>query len=251
MKRLIALCLLSVLLLLGFYVAWPGWTGYRIASALKSGDSATLDRKIVFADVRLSLRPATERKIAEVYDAYQAQAGSAGPIIGQIKRDVVPKIVDLALETLVTPENLIRLARAKTALKDGAERILKERVARIGLPGLQSTGPSQGSDGGEVRGGIKLKGPLAGLADKVPGLGGIVRRHDEPAQSRPGAIDESAEGADKPTYGLANIKHVGVLGPLAFELGVSKDAAATEADVMVELRFVNGDWRVTAVRPRG
>ena len=41
-----------------------------------------------------------------------------------------------------------------------------------------------------------------------------------------------------------------LLGPLAFEVGVAKDAAATESDVVVEMRFVGGDWRVVGVKPR-
>ena len=65
MKRLIAVV---VLLLLGFYVAWPGWSGYQIATAIKARDSATLERKILFADVRETLKPLAVQKVGEVYD---------------------------------------------------------------------------------------------------------------------------------------------------------------------------------------
>jgi len=252
MKRLIALCILPLLLAIGFYAAWPAWTGYRISTALKAGDSATLDSKIAFEDVRASLRPAAEHKIGEVYDAYQARSGGAGLIISQIKADVVPRVADIALKSLVTPENLIRLARAKGTLKDGAERILKERVARIGLPGLQGTGSLEGDAeaGSSPPGSVRLPGRLAGLAEKIPGLGGIARQQSEPQQTAPPTVEVAPEETSRPSYGIANIKHLGILGPLGFEIGVAKDSAAKVPDVIVEMRFVNADWRVTAVRPR-
>lgn len=252
MKRLIALCLLPLLLVLGFYAAWPAWTGYRISTALKAGDTATLDSKIVFDDVRASLRLAAEHKIGEVYDAYQARAGGAGTIISQIKADVVPRVADIALKSLVTSENLIRLARAKGTLKEGAERILQERVTKIGLPGLQGTGSLQGDaeTGSSPPGGIRLPGRLAGLADRIPGLGGIARQQGDARQTTPPTAEVATEATTRPNYGIANIKHLGVLGPLGFEIGIAKDAGAKLADVVVEMRFVNGDWRVTGVRPR-
>jgi len=37
MKRLL---LLAVALLLGFYIAWPGWSAYQIDSAIKAKDNA-------------------------------------------------------------------------------------------------------------------------------------------------------------------------------------------------------------------
>ncbi len=36
----------------------------------------------------------------------------------------------------------------------------------------------------------------------------------------------------------------------AFEIGVAKDAKAAESDVLVEMRFVGGDWRVVGVKPK-
>ena len=74
MKRLIALL---ILVLIGFYVVWPGWSAYQIAAAIKARDSATLDRKIDFPSVRTTLRPVTEQKIGEIYDTFQAQSGPA------------------------------------------------------------------------------------------------------------------------------------------------------------------------------
>ena len=271
MKRLIALIVLAVL---AFYVAWPGWTGYQVATAIKAKDSATLERKISFNDVRESLKPATMQKIGEVYDSFKSQAGPAGAaIVAQIKADVVPKIADTALTHLVTAGNLIRVVNDGGSLKENAERILQEQVGKIGLPGLGGAGlgsiagkPSGGTAAG---GGLQLPGGLGQLAGKmgldpkqipglgggqIPGLGGGAAPKAEtsapdpnptPSGRPPAATDASHSG-----FGIANIKGFRFLGPMAFEIGVAKDAKAAEHDVMVEMRFVGGDWRVVGVRPR-
>lgn len=256
MKRLIALL---VLLLLGFYVAWPGWTGYQIATALKAKDNATLERKIAFADVRESLKPIAVQKVGEVYDQQlKGQVGPAGAqIVSQIKSDVVPKIVDTALAQLVTAPNLIRVVNDGGTIKENAERILNEQIAKIGLPGLGGIpgvggGGTGGAGGLKLPGGIQLPGGLGEIAGKVgiPGLGGGGAAKSEPPHGS-AAGGPAPSGASAPaSYGLSNIKRFSFLGPLAFEVGVAKDAAATAPDVVVEMRFVGGDWRVVAVKPR-
>ena len=246
MKRLIALI---VLVILAFYVAWPGWTGYQVATAIKARDSATLERKISFNDVRESLKPATMQKIGEVYETLRAQAGPAGAaIVAQIKADVVPKITDTALTHLVTAPNLIRVVNDGGSLKQNAERILDEQVGKIGLPGL---GGIPGRPGGvQLPGGIgQIAGKMGIDLKQVPGLGGGAAKSEAPATTpvpaTPGASDTPHAG-----FGIANIKRFRLLGPLAFEIGVAKDATAAEHDVLVEMRFVDGDWRVVGVRPR-
>lgn len=249
MKRLIALFLLVAL---AFYGAWPAWNGYQISQAIKAKDAGTLERKISFPDVRESLKPAAIQKVGEIYDQQlKGQVGPAGAaIVNQIKNDVVPKIVDQALATLVTAPNLIRVVNDGGTLKDIAERILKEQVSKIGLPGLGGIAGIGGNRGTPAGGGpVKLPGGLAELAGKIgiPGMGGAA-----PASPAPVQVADTAPAATsgEAKFGYANVKRFAVLGPLAFEIGVAKDAAAGEADVVVEMRFVNGDWRVMAVRPR-
>jgi hypothetical protein len=247
MKRLIAL---AVLLLLVFYVAWPGWTGYQIAGSLKSKDEATLARKISFPDVRETLKPATVQKIGEFYDQFKQQVPFGAAVAGSIKSDVGAAIADQALKQIVTPGNLIRVVNDGGTLKQNAERILQEQIGKLGgLPGLGNIGgaPAGGGAGGGIQlpGGIKLPGGLGDIAGKmqIPGIGGAPKQAPPPAP---------AAGAEQPaqSFGLSNIKRFGFLGPLAFEIGVAKDAAAKESDVLVEMRFVGGDWRVVGVKPR-
>ena len=257
MKRLIALI---VLLLAVFYVAWPAWTAYQIATAVKARDADTLDRKIDFASVRTTLRPIAEQKIGEIYDKFQQQAGPAASIIvGQIKKDVIPKIAEQALGNLVTPANLLRVVTEGGTLKANAEKILAEQVGKIGLPGLSGSGAGAGG-GGQLPGGLKLPGGLAGLGGSaglgeiagklgLPGLGGAQSKQDAGKPEAP-AAGQAGTPAAPASYGLANIKKFGFLGPFGFEIGVAKDAAAAEPDVIAEMRFVGGNWRVTGIRPK-
>ena len=250
MKRFIAVV---VLLLIGFYVAWPGWSGYQIATAMKSRDSAVLERKIVFADVRETLKPLAVQKVGEVYDRQlKGQVGPAGAaILNQIKADVVPKIVDTALVHLVTAPNLIRVVNDRGALKENAERILKEQVGKIGLPGLGSGSAAGGGGGVQIPGG-QLPVGLGQIAGRVgiPGLGGGAAKVDPGPVSAASAPIAADANAAPPTFGYQNVKRFSFLGPLAFEVGIAKDAAAAQPDVVVEMRFVGGDWRVVGVKPR-
>lgn len=272
MKRIIALL---IVLLLAFYVAWPGWTAWQISSAIKARDAATLERKIDFPGVRLSLRPAAEQKIGEIYDRFQQQASpGAAVIIGGIKKDVIPKIAETALTGLVTPDNLIRVANDGRSLKDSAEQILREQVQKIGLPGLGGANPAGAAGGanpaGAAGGRPNLPGGLGqvigqiggrlGLDTKqLPGLGGGpgdvgaagARQPEPPAQPAPSTGPEAAGSANaqQEKFSLANIKRFSFLGPLGFEIGIAKDKTTNEPDVIAEMRFVGGDWRVTGVRP--
>lgn len=253
MKRLIALL---VLVLVAFYGAWPAWNGHQISQAIKAKDAATLERKISFSDVRDSLKPLAIQKVGEVYDQQlKAQVGPAGAsIVNQIKNDVVPKIVDQALASLVTAPNLIRVVNDGGSIKENAERILKEQVSKIGLPGIGGIPGIGNIRGGSAAGGsVKLPGGLAELAGKIgiPGLGAPApSTSPAPAAEKEAAPATAGVATAPPKFSYSNIKRFAVIDPLAFEVGVARDQAAKDPDVVVEMRFVGGDWRVMAVRPR-
>lgn len=245
MKRLIAIVVLA---LLGFYVAWPAWSGYQIKTALDAKDAATLDRKIDFANVRIGLRPAATQKVEELFERMKGQAGTTGALIaGQIKGDVIPKIVDTSLATLVTPANLVRVVSDGGSWKDNAERILREQMGRF--PGLGGGGES----GTRAPGGLQIPGGFGSIADKLgintgkalEGLGMAGKQTPAPAPA------PAAGGSAPPaSFGLGNIKRFAFLGPLAFEVGVAKDASATAPDVTAQLAFTGFDWKVVQVVPR-
>jgi hypothetical protein len=248
MKRLIGLIVLA---LLGFYVAWPAWTGYQIKTAIDAGDAATLDRKIDFASVRAGLKPAATVRVSEMFDRMQSQAGPTGSLIAtQIKGDVVPKIVETSLATLVTPENLIRVVKDGRAWKESVDSILREQIGKF--PGIGGDGTTRGG-GLQLPGGVELPGGLSGLADKwsgkaLEGLNSLGKKPD--AGPAPAPAPSAGGTAPSPAFGIGNVKRFAFLGPLAFEVGVAKDAAASEAEVLVQLAFTGGDWRVVQVVPR-
>ena len=241
MKRLIALALL---LLVGFYVAWPAWSGYQIREALQAKDSAKLGAKVDFDSVRVSLRPVVTQKVSDGFDRYQSQAGpTAGLILGQLKKDAIPKIVETSLVRLLTPETIIRIASEAGPMKESFDRIMREQLGRA-IPG--GTG-NVGADTSQATG--------AGQS----GLGGVLGRVlGNPAATgpQPGATEPKVSEAEQPsqptkrTYSYANIKSFAFNGPLSFRVGVAKDPATPDADVTAEMSFTGGDWKVTRLVPR-
>lgn len=245
MKRLL---LLLIVLLLGFYVAWPGWSAYQVKAAMDAKDAATLERKIDFPSVRVSLRPAFTQKASELYDRQLQQTGKTGALIGgQLKQDVLPKIVDALLVTLVTPENLIRVAHDGDRLKDSVERLMSEGIGRTGgLPGIGAPAGGQTSGGG-----VQLPGGLGKLSEFAGKMGVDPGKAFGGSKQAPPAAPKAAQApAAAASYGLDNVKRFSMLGPLGFEIGVAKDKAASEPDVTAEMRFTGSDWKVTAVKPR-
>lgn len=239
MKRgIFAVLLLGIL---GFYVAWPAWSGYSIRLALQNRDPAGLAAKIDFDRVRLSLRPTVTRKVDEGVDRYQAQLGAAGEIlIGRLRTSLVPKIVDASMNRLLTPETVIRIAAEGGTIKESLERIMREQIGR-GLPAEGSSAEQPQASKG-----------LGGL------LGKVLKGGDTPAASQtqtiepiPAAGQQQAQAVqEKRRYSISNVKSFAIAGPLSFRIGVAKDPAASESDVTAEMAFSNGDWKIVGLVPR-
>ncbi len=250
MKKIIALVVLG---LLGFYVAWPAWSGYRLAQALSDGNEALLASKIDFVSVREGLRPAVT---AEVEKSVEKQTGQGlGALISRdLKQQIVPKMVDLLLEKVVTPINVIRIAKEGGNVAASVEKILMEEVDKSGgipglpkLPGLGLGGAPTLPGGLGGIGGIGAAGSQFGLPGLpgmgLPGIGG-GQPTGTPAPTTP-----APRAAGAPSFGLANIKSFGLDGPLGFRLAVAKDPAATKADATVTMRFIGFDWKLTSLVP--
>jgi Protein of unknown function (DUF2939) len=251
MKRLIALALL---LLACFYVAWPAWSGYQIYQSIQARNSGLMDSKIDFPSVRKSLRPVITAKIGEGLEKFQAQAGAAGALISQLKGEMVPKLVDSTLATMVNSETVMRVATEGGSFKETLEKIMREQMGRSGLPagGGAGGGLGQGLPGG-------LGGVLSGGAG---GLGDLLGKVGRPKSSSP-VRDITAEEASKPAapadvgaakppakFSLANIKTFRLSSPLSYVVGVAKNPEAPEADVTAEISFTGGDWKVTGLVPK-
>ena len=249
MKKLFALVILG---LLGFYVAWPAWSGYKLAMALRDGDAATLESKVDFPSVRQSLRPVVA---AEVEKGISRQGG--GLLTGELKQQLMPKLVDTVLEKFVTPANVIRIAKDGGNVAGTVEKIMMEEMSKAGgIPGLKLPGGAGGGGMPGLPGGL---GTIAGAGAAatqlgipgLPGMGGGQPAAPAPAAPAPAAAPpKAAEGAGKPTsFGLGNIKNFGFDGPLGYTVAVAKDAASAKPDVTAGMRFTGFDWKLTSVVP--
>jgi Protein of unknown function (DUF2939) len=251
MKRLIAL---AVLLLVGFYVAWPAWSGYQIHKSIGAKNTGLLESKIDFPSVRTSLRPVVAAKITDGLEKFQAQAGPAGAmILSQLKGDMVPKIVETTLGSVVNAETVMRIATEGGSFKENLEKIMREQLGRSGLP----------TAGGGSAGGATVPGLPGGLPGGVGSamgdLLGKIGRPKSPVRDvtneepKTAPVAETAPGDQTKAsakFSLANIKTFKLNGPFSYVVGVAKDPAATEADVTAEISFTGGDWKITGLVPK-
>lgn len=248
MRRLL---LALLCLLLAFYVGWPLWSALQLRNALKAEDAETVARKIDFPSVRASMRPAVEQKASQTFDAYAKQIGPGGALIlSQLRPQVLPKLVESALDALVTPQNVIRIANDQGPVNERIERILREQLGRIPGVGRAEAGAGGGSGGGNLPGGFSLPGGMGQIAGQL-GLGsGSAGVQAGPASGAPAgqSPQAAAKGAGR-EFGLGNIKRFAFSGPLGFEVAVAKDRAAQNADLVARMGFSGFDWKLVGLVP--
>lgn len=232
MRKIIALVVVA---LIAFYVAWPAWSGYRIANALREQDKDALAGKVDFPAVREGLKPVVAAEIARrLEERLKQEAGPLGSlIVGQIKPEQLTGIAEAAIDAVITPDNVIRIAHQGGTLREAMERVIGEQIGRAGSR-------PQGTPGDQ--GAIRLPGGL-NLPGRQPGS-------SPPAQPAPAPEPARPAGAAKPSFGLANIKRFAVEGPLSFSVAVARNAAATEPDLTAGMAFTGGDWKVVRIVPR-
>jgi Protein of unknown function (DUF2939) len=204
-----------------FYVAWPAWSAYQLKLALESGDVAGVERGIDFSAVRNSLRPAVTAGIEQ--NLKEATKGTPGSdlIIEKVSKDTLPKLVEASLDTLLTPQSLIRLHAEGKSLREFINSM------KTGTPDLA------GQVGGFVR---DLFGTKTDPAPMPAEIGVSATAAPIVPQSR--------------RLGFGNIKSVGLEGPLGVSIGLSRDAKATAPDLTATLSFEGTGWRVTRLVPR-
>lgn len=250
MKRLTSLLSLVAL---AFYVAWPAYAGLTIKGALEAKDAELLSSKVDFASVRESMRPAVTARVETVIaNALKKLGGVTGPLVDEIKARAAPKIVEGALNIIVKPETLIKIHAEGGRLKDAVEKVVADEVktsaAGGGLGGLLGGGGAA-PGGNNGSGGLLEK--LGQAAEKLgidPGkaLGGLLDKKETDGASEPATL----KSGSPPKYGIGNIKHAALNGPLGVSLGIARDAAAKDADVTVEMSFTGTDWKLTGLVPR-
>jgi hypothetical protein len=135
--------------------------------------------------------------------------------------ETLPKLVEASLDTLLTPQAVIRLHAEGKSLKD-----------------FMAT----------------MKSEKPGLADQV---GGFVRDLlGKPSPTPAPTPDAAAMPAAAPIVpeskrlGFGNIKSVGFEGPFAVSVGLARDPAASGPDLTATMSFTGTGWRVTGLVPR-
>ncbi len=252
MGRLLGLILIAAVI---FYAAWPGYSAYRIKTALDTNDAAALESKVDFDAVRQSLKPAVTIEAEKAMTAALAHGGADNAaLIEQFKGQIMPRIIDTALTTIVTPETLLRIHREGGDLRKTLRDIVNEKLGGAGS--LGALAGALGGPGGKQGALLGQLGKMAEGAGVDPGkvLGGLLRSENavRDADAAPVAAEPAAPaaGSAKAAYGLANIKSFAINGPLGFSLGVARNAAATEPEVTADWAFTGGDWKLVGVRPR-
>lgn len=211
----------AIIILAGlFYVAWPAYSAYQLKVALESGDAAGLERGIDFPSVRESLRPAVTAQLSQSLKSAAKGTLGGDALVDKLGADALPKLVDAGLDTLLTPEALIRINAEGKSLKDFIATMKADR------PELA------GQIGGLVRDFLgKKPAPAPSSAPQAPAAAAPI----VPEEKR---------------LGLGNIKSVGLDGPFAITLGVARDAKAPDADLEVTMGYTGTGWRVTKLVPR-
>jgi hypothetical protein len=238
---------LLCVVLMAFYGVWPAYSGYRIKSALQTENAELLASKIDFDAVRVSLKPAVTAEVEKAMTgALQQGGGQNEALLKQLKTQMMPAVVDGALATIVTPESMLRIYRERD-IKKTVAAIVAEKLGGGGAAGL----------GGLLGGGdtVSQLGKVAEAAGIDPGkvLGGLFGKKAAPPVAVPSSVAAPATPtttAPASSFGMANVKSFGVTGPLGFSVGVSKDAATATPDVVADMAFTGGDWKIVGVRPR-
>ena len=243
MRSLVALVLLG---LLGFYVAWPAYSGYRIKTALDTQNPDLLAAKIDFDSVQASLVPAVTAEIHKQLAGSLKAAGSNADLMTGLETQMLPKVIPAALAAIVTPETFLRIYTDGRDYKTVLNEIIREKAPVSG--GLDGALNSVTSDAGQGKGGL---GDLLGAAGKALGVdtSKVLGGAPAPAPSPPPA-PASAGPSGNASFGLSNVKRFALTGLAGYSIGLAKDPAATVPDVTVDLAYTGGDWKLVGLRPK-
>ena len=106
-KLVTALVLMGVLA--GSYALWPLITAYQIRHAAKTGDVATLERKVHWAPVRASLKSSLAELSQAQAEARSSDGSPAPSMWTRVKAAAAPMLVDRFVDSYVNPEGINQL----------------------------------------------------------------------------------------------------------------------------------------------
>lgn len=170
MRRALVLGLGLLVLLLGFYVAWPAWSARQIAQAIEARDAAALERKIDFQRVRERAKPLLSAELDRRLDQVKREGGVlGGAIAGQLKASLGDRLVENAIDQLFTPASIIELARRggdfRRAIRTATQRTAGSKGTGQEAPPGSGSPPEAGTQPRKLGlaniKGFRLTGPLA------------------------------------------------------------------------------------------
>ena len=114
MGRIIAVALLLLLTGAG-YAASPFVAAWSLREAIKSGDTATIERKVVWDSVRASLRASIAGNAQLLPEAVEVGERIKPTMWQRVKSAFGQSMLDRFIESYVTPEGLPKLFRYRKA----------------------------------------------------------------------------------------------------------------------------------------
>lgn len=108
MGRIFAAALIVLVAAVG-YVASPFVAAWNLREAIKAGDTATIERKVVWDTVRSSLRASIASNSALVPEATEAGERIRPTVWQRVKAAFGQSMLDRFIESYVTPEGLPKL----------------------------------------------------------------------------------------------------------------------------------------------
>lgn len=121
MGRFVAAVLLLLAIGIG-YAASPFVAAWTLREAIKNGDVATIERKVVWDGVRASLRASIASNATLLPEATAAGERIRPTMWQRVKTAFGQSMLDRFVESYVTPEGLPKLFRYQKTLKETARR---------------------------------------------------------------------------------------------------------------------------------
>jgi len=238
--------LITCFVVLGFYAAWPAYSLYEIATAIKAKEEAVIARKVAWEPLRNSLRvPVTLRVNKEIANQSKGY-GLQGALAGQLASEMTPKMVEKILDAYVTPKGVITLANQGGKINAG-----NLGIGNV-VNNLLANNKEADGTGGSALGNFLNK--AKDIVNSIPGgkellatqLSKFSKNLTKDIASN--ADKKSSTGA-KTNYGLQNIKHFKFINPWSFEIGLSKSPTAKSPDVIAGMSFIDRDWKLSKLVP--
>ena len=104
------------------YTAWPVKDGLALRSAIRSGDSAAIDRLVDWEPLRASLKEEIAAELNRTLRQRGERKGRERTITERVTQRFGPRVVDTLVETYVTPKGLPELVVYRDRMRELIER---------------------------------------------------------------------------------------------------------------------------------